>query len=192
MVLLLVNIASGVVESLNYGSGIYEVATGSGEESRAASAIADFAAMQIFLVLPFLALIAFIPRTRFAERVGSACSVRSITVVIFSLLIQTWIAWMCIGFLFYWFVHDHYLISISYLIALLVFAAFFWIDAKRLLPSSANFWLAGYMIILLAFSAHFGLHGPRLNRLLMTHEEDRKPWTGWINSRDALIHRRGN
>lgn len=171
MVLLFVNIASGVVESLNYGSGIYEVATGSAEESPAASAIADFAAMQIFLVVPFLTLIAFVPRTRFAERVGSACSIRSIAVVIFSLLIQTWIAWMFIGFLFYWFVHDHYLISISYLIALLFFAAFFWIDVKRILPNSAKLWFAAYMAVLIAFAAHFGLDGPRLDRLKMTHEE---------------------
>lgn len=171
-VLLFVNIATGVVVSLNSGSGdIYEVASGSGEESSGALAAFDFAVMQIFLVLPFLALVAFVPRTRFAERAGSARSVRSIAVIFLNLLVQMWIAWVYTEFLFYWFVHDHYLISVSYLVALLVFAAFFWIDVKRALPNSVRLWLAAYMIVLVVFSAHFGLHGPRLNRLQMTHEE---------------------
>lgn len=172
MVLLFVNIATGVVASLNSGSGdIYEVASGSGEESSAASAGFEFAVMQVLLMLPFLILMAFVPRARFAERVGSARSVRSIAVGFLNLLVQVWIAWMCTWLLFYWFVYDHYLISISYLVAILVFATFFWIDVRRLLPSSAKFWLAAYVIVLVVFSAHFGLHGPRLDRLLMTHEE---------------------
>jgi len=55
--------------------------------------------MQIFLVLPFLALVAFVPRTRFAERVGSARSGQAAEVVFLSLLVQTWIAWVYTKFL---------------------------------------------------------------------------------------------
>jgi len=122
--LILVNIATWAVITLNQSSGVYPV----NADSIGIPIIGTtFISM---LTLPLITTICFMPLSKFLKRLCTHGKAWGIAAAIILLLLYVGVGLFAISGIVSWIIPDHYLIAASYLLFLTVLAASFIRDVK--------------------------------------------------------------
>ncbi len=167
---VLVDFVTAFVVSSNQERNIYEDL--SREIQDTGSSSLETSLLVSFLLLPLLAIVGFVHHdTQSTTQLRSRGSAWSIVDDVLLMLVFVAIACTCIVGFVYWFVHDHYLISASYMVSLAVLTTLYWIDTKHKRFQTIGPWFLSYLILLLAFGTYFWSNGPRLTGMLITNEE---------------------
>lgn len=169
MALVVIVLVTKWVVSSNLENHIYPPGTSDNADPGTAAWEGTF--FLAFLSIPFLALIAYVPVSSYVKQLNGRFAGWAITVGVLILSAYVKLASVCIFYFYYWFVRDHYGISISFLASLLLVTLLWWLDAKRLFPRIFVLWFIFYLISLVAIAKSFWLNVPRFEGMDISHEE---------------------